>query len=118
MWVAKISIIAYIFAIGILFAGAYLDFAFDTDTFSGTTFDTVEALALSYTVNEEFSADMIFGDFLAGLEVIAGLITGQVITDALNLIPEVNLYWHLFVRLLFSLASVFLVLYIVTGKSL
>lgn len=118
MWIAKIALILYVLSVGLLFTGAYFDDVFGQNLFTGATFDGVDALAASFKIDTEFSAEMIFGDFIAGLKVVAGIVTGEVISDAFGLIPGFNIYWMLLIRVLFSLSTVFLMLYIVTGRSL
>jgi len=118
MWIAKISLILYVLSMAMLFAGAYIDDTFGENLFTGATFDSVDAIAATFEIDTDFSAEMIFGDFIAGLKVVTGIVTGEVLTDAMALIPGFNIYWLLLIRVLFSLSTVFLVIYIVTGRSL
>lgn len=118
MWIAKIALILYLLSVALLFGGAYFDSVYGLDLFTGTTYDSVDILADSFKVDTDFSAEMIFGDFIAGLKALFGIVTGEVLSDAFSLFPGFNIYWMLLIRILFSLASVFLAIYIVTGRSL
>ena len=118
MWIAKIALILYVLSVAMLFAGAYMDDTFGENLFTGTTYDSLDVLASTFEVDTEFSAEFIFGDFIAGLKIITGIVTGEVLTDAMALIPGFNIYWLLIIRILFTLASTLLVIYIVTGRSL
>ena len=118
MWIAKIALILYVLSVAMLFSGAYIDETYGTDLFTGTTFDSVDEIAATFKLDTDFSAEMIFGDFIAGLKVLGGLLTGEVITDAFALIPGFNIYWLLLIRLLFSLSTLLFMLYLATGRSL
>ena len=118
MWIGKIALILYVLSVAMLFAGAYMDYTFEEDLFTGSTYDSVDTLASTFEVDTDFSAEFIFGDFIAGVKVITGIVTREVLTDAMALIPGFNIYWLLLIRVLFTLATTFLVIYIFTGRSL
>lgn len=114
----KIAIIMYAFAIGLLFAGYYVDLTFGEDMFTGVTYDSLDAIANKNEVNANVSADLIFGDFIAGVQVLFGIITGDTIAQAFALLPNFLEVWTLLVRIVFTLSSALLWIYIITGRSL
>lgn len=118
MWLGKIAIILYVFAIGILFTGYYWDNVFGENLFSGATFEALDELANKNAVDQSISIDLIFGDFIAGVKVVFGILTGDTIYSALSLIPGFLSEWMLLTRITFTLSSALLWVYIVTGRSL
>jgi len=118
MWAGKIALILYVWAIGILFAGYYWDSVFGDNLFAGATFEALDELANKNAVDETISIDLIFGDFIAGVKVVFGILTGDTIYSALSMIPGFLAEWMLLVRITFTLASALLWVYIVTGRSL
>lgn len=118
MWLGKIAIIMYMFSIALLFSGYFLDQAYGLSLFTGVTFDALDEIASKNVVNQEISIDLIFGDFIAGVKVVFGIITGDTIAQAFSLIPNFDETWMLLVRLAFTLSSAMLWVFIVTGRSL
>lgn len=118
MWFGKIAIIMYIFSTSLLFAGYYLDETFNEDNFSGVTYAALDTLANKNNVDQEISAELIFGDFIAGVQVLFGIVTGDTLTDAFHLLPGVDASMDLFIRLIFTLSSALLWVFVVTGRSL
>jgi len=118
MWLGKIAIIMYLFSISLLFTGYYLDNVFGQDQFTGATYDALDEIANKNNVNESISAELIFGDFIAGVKVLFGIVTGDTLTQAFHLLPNFSSEWDLLIRLLFTLSSAFLWIYVVTGRSL
>lgn len=118
MWFGKVAIIMYLFSISLLFTGYYLDEVFQQDQFTGASFAALDEIAGKNTVNESISSELIFGDFIAGAKVLFGVVTAEPITQAFHLLPGFNAEWDLLVRLIFSLSSIFLWIYIITGRSI
>lgn len=118
MWFGKIAIIMYIFSTALLFSGYYLDLVFNEDNFSSSTYASLDTLANKNNVDETISAELIFGDFIAGVNVLFGIVTGDTLTDAFHLLPGVDASMDLFVRLVFTLSSALLWVFVVTGRSL
>lgn len=115
---AKIPIIMYIFTASFTFSGFYIDYAFGLDLFSGFTQDALEELIIP-TIDEEINIILIFGDFIAGLKVVFGILSGIAITDALSSLPNYDsLVWNLIVGIIYTTTSALLWVYIVTGRSL
>lgn len=108
----------YIFSTALLFSGYYIDLAFGQNLFSGTTYDSLEALINKNNVNENISADLIFGDFIAAAKVILGIVTGDTISNAFNSLPNFDDVWLILIKLLFTLSSALLWGYLVAGRLL
>lgn len=117
MWMGKIAIIMYLFSVSLLFSGYFIDNAYGLNLFTGVTFDALDAIANKQVVDQEISIDLIFGDFIAGVRVMFGIITGDTIAQAFNLIPSFNEVWLLLVRIIFTLSSAMLWIFVVTGRS-
>lgn len=118
MWFGKVAIIMYIFSTALLFSGYYLDVIFDEDNFSSSTYQSLDTLANKNNVDESISAELIFGDFIAGVNVLFGIVTGDTLIDAFHLLPGVDASMDLFIRLIFTLSSALLWVFVVTGRSL
>src|SRR3972149_4251323 len=117
MWLGKIAIIMYLFSISLLFSGYFIDNAYGLNLFSGITFDSLDVIANKQVVDQEISVDLIFGDFIAGVRVMFGIITGDTIAQAFTLIPSFDEMWLLLVRIIFTLSSAMLWIFVVTGRS-
>lgn len=113
----KVAIIMYLFSIGILFFGYYIDYAFGLNLWTGVTFDTLDALATKNAVDTTISVDLIFGDFIAGVQVLFGIVTGDTVSQAFGMIPGFQEVWMILVRIVFTLSSALLWIFIVTGRS-
>lgn len=108
----------YIFSISLTFSGYYVDEVFGTNLFPITE-DDLETLGERHNVaGESVSAELIFGDFITGIRVIFGILTGDSIANALNLLPNMNIEWMIIVKLLFGISTAFLWLNILTGRDL
>ncbi|QDI74083.1 hypothetical protein [Nitrosopumilus spindle-shaped virus] len=118
MWFGKIAIIMYIFSTALLFSGYYLDIVFNEDNFNNATYAALDALANKNNIDQTLSADLIFGDFIAGVKVLFGIVTGDTLTDAFHLLPNFSAEWDLLIRLIFTLSSALLWVFVVTGRSL
>ena len=118
MWLGKIAIIMYLFSVGLLFSGYFIDQAYGLDLFTGVTYDALDAIANKQVINQEISVDLIFGDFIAGVRVVFGIVTGDTIAQAFSLIPSFDEVWLLLVRIVFTLSSAMLWVFIVTGRSI
>lgn len=114
----KIAIIMYVFSLGLLFSGFLIDEMYGQNLFVGVTYDSLDEIASKNVVDEEISVDLIFGDFVAGVRVVFGIVTGDTIAQAFALIPSFSEAWMLLVRLIFTISSAMLWVFIVTGRSL
>lgn len=118
-WLGKVGIIMYIFSIALTFSGYYVDQVFATNLFSSVTEDSLQAMIAKYNVaGEQVTAELIFGDFITGIRVLFGIVTGSSITTALHLLPNFSNSWDIIVGLLFGLSTSFLWLNILTGRDL
>lgn len=118
MWLGKISIILYLFSVGVLFGGYYIDTALGENLFQGSSYDSLIAIANRNDINESISAELIYGDFIAGVRVLFSIMTGETITDAMSSLPHFDASWLLILRVLFTLGSSFLWIYLITGRSI
>ena len=136
MWFGKVAIIFYIFSVGALFSLYYVNTIFNDPTitnasttctwglsanqfspFSCTSYQALSVLAGTYKINQQVNSSLIFGDFIAGLTVLFGLLTGQTIANMITAIPFFDASWTLFANLMFTFSSVCLWIYIVANRS-
>lgn len=119
MWLGKISLIMYIFSVGLTFGGYYVDQVFATELFSSVTETSLNEMIEKHNISDEsVTAELIFGDFITGLRVLFDIVTGQSIAQAFNLLPNFNSEWTYIVSLLFVVSTSFLWLNILTGRDL
>src|SRR5574342_720098 len=110
MWIGKTAIIMYVFSVAILFSAYYLNQVFNNPALGANgniTFSALNTLMGSYSINEGVNAELVFGDFIAALTVLFGVVTGSTLTSAFTLIPFVDTSILLLQGILFDLASVF-----------
>ena len=120
MWLGKIAIIMYMFSFGILFFGYYLNQIFQLPALSSNnsmTYSALSSLVGSYTISQEINASLIFGDFIAALTVLFGLLSGNILDTAFHSIPFMDASILLLQTAMFDIASVFLWIYIVSNRS-
>lgn len=108
----------YIFSISLTFGGYYIDQASGLSLFNSATYTALNDIMSRNEIDEDISIDLIFGDFIAGVRVLFGIVTGETISDAFSMLPNFNETWMLAVRLLFTTSSAFLWIYIVAGRIL
>ena len=109
----------YIFSISLLFSGYYLDQVFGLNLFADATSTDLETLIGGNNINgETVSAELIFGDFITGVRLLFGIMTGDVITSALHMLPNFNDSYDYLVRILFTTSTAFLWINIITGRDL
>lgn len=126
----KIPLIMYLFSLALLFSGYYIDLAFGQNLFTNvtvsgtngtstkTTFDYLSQLVNKHQVDAKISIDLIFGDFVAVVQVIFGILTGEPISTAFSMMPNFDEVWMLAVRIIFTFGSVALWAYLVAGRLL
>lgn len=107
---------------GILFFGYYMTLAFPgNSTFSSNTnftYTSLKTLANSFAVNQQINTSLIFGDFLAGLTVMAGIFIGAPIANALNGLPFVDTNILLLIQIIYGSSNLALWVYIVSNRSI
>ena len=119
MWLGKISIIMYIFSISLTFSGYYVDQVFATNLFTTVTDEGLQTLISDNSVTDtNINAELIFGDFLTGVRVLFGIMTGESITNAFHLLPNFNANWDYAVGILFTTSTLFLWINLITGRDL
>lgn len=121
MWLGKVAIICYVFSLFVLFFGYYLNTIFQDPVLTANTnitYNALNTLAASFALNQQINTSLIFGDFIAGLTVLFGILTGGPITELMTLgIPFMDGSIQLLFRIVFALSSVLLWIYIVANRS-
>lgn len=119
MWLGKVSIIMYLFSVALIFSGYYIDTIFDEDLFSDFTSNELEALILNNNIDDEtVSAELIFGDFISGVRVLFGIVSGDVLSNAFNGMPNFSYEYSILARIIFTTSTAFLWINIITGRDL
>lgn len=111
----------YTFSIAMLFGAYLMNQVFNDPILGGNnniTFAALDTLSQSFSLNQQVNASLIFGDFVAALTVLFGIVTGSTLNTAFQLIPFANTSILLLQGILFNLASVFLWIYIVSNRSI
>lgn len=121
MWLGKIAIIMYVFSLFTLFFGYYLNQIFQDPILTANTnitYNALTTLASSFALNQQINSALIFGDFIAGVTVLFGILTGGPVTELMTLgIPFLDGSIQLLFRLIFALSDVLLWIYIVANRS-
>lgn len=119
MWLGKVSIIMYLFSISLIFSGYYIDQVYSVNLFNDYTSTQLETLISDNNIDDEtVSAELIFGDFVIGAQVLFGIMTGDVLTNAFNQIPTFSYEYSILVRLVFTTSTAFLWINIITGRDI
>lgn len=129
MWYGKVAIILYLFSLAIVFMTFYLNTNIfnDASITNGMTYQSLQALTNStYSfANQQVDAALIFGDFVHVFQFIAALFTGGIFAQSFGSTGIMvqsgfayDAYLELFTTLMFDSATVFLVLYIISNRSL
>ena len=118
MWFGKIAIILYVFSVATLFAGYWVNQIFQNPSLNSLTYSAIEALSTKNEIDPGINIDLVFGDFIAGLTVVFGILTGDTIASAFSIFPFVDTAVMLLIRIIFTLASAMLWVYIVANRSL
>jgi hypothetical protein len=106
------------FSVALLFTGYYLDVVFQENNFDNATYAALDQIANKNDIDQTISAELIFGDFIAGVQVLFGIVTGDTLTAAFHLLPNFSAEWDMLIRLIFTLSSALLWVFVVTGRSL
>src|SRR6478736_5984662 len=89
MWYGKISIIMYIFSLGLLFSSYYINQVFNDPVVSqSVTFTSLQSIMGTFQPNTQINSALIFGDFINTWTLLGGLITGSVFTSSLTIISN------------------------------
>lgn len=125
----KFAIYSYLFAIGLLATGVMLNNAIGAQIFAE---GTVTEESLTTLIGEQDTAVgdiepnplFPFGDFIAGIRAVAGIIigtvTGGVVLDTLKAIPfyTADASIDIMFRLFFSFSSAALIINLLSGRDL
>jgi len=118
MWFGKVAIIIYIFSLALMFSGYFMESTLGDGSFDeNSLYADLDAVATAFNPNETVSAELIFGDFIAGVRVLFGVMTFQPISDAFAILPNMDMNILLLIRVLFGASSIFLWIFIITGRS-
>lgn len=75
----------------------------------------------TFTFNQQVNTNLIFGDFVAAYTLIGGLMSGSVFSSSLTIIQNsgfADVSIGLLMGLLFDSATLFLLLYIISNRSI
>ncbi len=121
MWYGKLSIILFVFSLGILFSSYYLNQIFNDPVISASaTYTSLQTIMGTFAFNQQINTNLIFGDFVSVFTLLGSLMSGSVFTSSLHLIQNsgfADVSVGLLMGLLFDSASLFLLLYIVSNRS-
>src|SRR5574337_317162 len=121
MWFGKLSIIMWVFAIFVLFFGYYLNQFFNDPILANHTnanYAALQTIAASFHLDQSINSALVFGDFIAGVTVLFGLLSGNVITDVMTMgIPQFDVSMQLLFQVIWASSNVFLWIYIVANRS-
>lgn len=122
MWYGKISIILFVFSLGILFSSYYLNQIFNDPVLSSSaTYTSLNTIMGTFSFNQQINTNLIFGDFISAFTLLGSLMSGSVFTTSLTIIQSsgfADLSVGLLMGLLFDSASLFLLLYIISNRSI
>lgn len=132
MRLGNVAIMMYLFSIGMVFFGYYVNELFPTTTLSASstnmtgtktqtfTSETLQGLTTNFqaTLQQQPNPLLIFGDFISGIKILFSVVSGIAIGDALvtSGIPFVDFHVQVLIALIFSVSSFFLWLHILTGR--
>ena len=123
MWMGKMGLIMYTFSlVGMVTAGWLNAEIFHNSTLNGNNdiaYSTLNTLFGTFNLNPSVNSNLIFGDFITVLHLIAGVLTGAGVSQFLNVFPFVDTWIHLLVQgLFFGYPAFLLIMYIVGNRSL
>lgn len=124
MWYGKISIILYVFSLAMLFGSYYINQIFNDPVVSqSATYTSLQTIMGTFGTPSASSINvsLIFGDFMSVFTLIASLMSGSVFSSSMTVLGNsgfADLSVGLFMGLLFDSATLFLVLYIISNRSL
>lgn len=122
MWYGKISIILFVFSIGILFSSYYLNQIFQDPVISSSaTYTSLQTIMGSFAFNQQVNTGLIFGDFISAFTLIGSLMSGSIFTDSLTLVQNsgfADASVGLLMGIMFDSATLFLLIYIISNRSI
>lgn len=121
MWYGKLSIIMFIYSLSILFSSYYLNQIFNDSVLSqSATYQSLNNLMGTFSFNQTINTNLIFGDFISVFTLLGSLMSGSIFTSSLTIIQNSgfgDMSVGLLMGLLFDSATLFLLLYIVSNRS-
>ena len=130
MWYGKLSIITFLFCILTLFSTYYLNQVFqDPYISSSTTYTSVSALLVQFGTPQTPNAQLVFGDFISAFNLLSQLFAGGIVSSVFGDSSHAGLLsgtgfggidasLTLLVSLLFDSSTLFLLLYIISFRSI
>lgn len=121
MWYGKISIILFVFSIATLFMTYYVNQIFNDPFLSNSaTYSSLSSIMGTFKFNQQINTNLIFGDFISVFQLLGSLMSGSIFTSSLTIIQSsgfADLSVGLLMGILFDSATLFLLLYIVSNRS-
>lgn len=126
MWYGKLSIIIYVFSLALLFGGYYANQVFNDPSLStpNTTYSYLSSLMNSkYRFSQSPNAALILGDFITTFQLIGSLMSGDLLSQSQTMLQGSGFGGYgeavmLLQGLLFDSATFFLLLYIISFRSI
>lgn len=112
----------FMFSISLLFSTYYLNQIFNDPVInSSATYASLQTIMGTFTFNQQINTNLIFGDFISVFTLLGSLMSGSVFTTSLTIIQSsgfADISVGLLMGLLFDSATLFLLLYIVSNRSI
>ena len=106
----------------ILFFAYYLNQVFNDPTISNNvTFSSLNTIMGTFTFSQQINTNLVFGDFISVFTLLGSLMSGSVFSSALTLIQNsgfADASVGLLMGILFDGGTVFLLMYIVSFRSI
>ena len=126
MWFAKISIIFFIFCVVLLFFGYYINTIIGDPCLAGSAnssnLNNITSTYQAEANSTNFNQNLVFGDFLSTWTLLKNIILGITFQQATNVLSCSN--WggfdsslQILLVIMFSLSAVFLLIYIISFRS-
>ena len=122
MWYGKVGVILWVFSVMLIFFSYYFNTIFNNSAISqSATFSSLTALQGTFAFNQSLDASLVFGDFIHVFTFLGSLFTGGAFSTALTLVSNtgfVDTSIQLFMGILYSSGTLFLLLYIASFRSI
>lgn len=127
MWYGKVAIITFLFSVFLLFMTVYMNQIFnDPQLTNSAAFTDLTTLTNSWHVNPSVNTALLFGDFIVVKDLVYQILTGQAFTDTWGTngimyqsgLGAIDSYISLLMGVLFASSGLFLILYIISNRSI
>ena len=112
----------WLFSVALLFSTYYINLIFNDSVLTqSATYSSLNTLMGTFSYNQKPNANLVFGDFVSAFTVIGGLVTGSTFTTSLTVIQNAgfaDLSVGLLMGLMFDSGTLFLILYIISFRSI